>query len=36
MIRRMRPAAPRWAGAAAPYAVGSIAMFWAIERVAAF
>ncbi len=36
MIRRMRPAAPRWAGSAAPYAVGSIAMFWVIERVAAF
>ena len=36
MVRRMRPSAPRWAGAAAPYAIGSIAMFWVIERVAAF
>ena len=36
MVRRMRPSAPRWVGAAAPYAIGSIAMFWVIERVAAF
>jgi len=36
MVRRIRPAWPRWAGLAAPYAIGSIAMFWVIERVAAF
>jgi HupE / UreJ protein len=33
---RTRLAQPRWAGLAAPYAIGSIAMFWVIERVAAF
>jgi hydrogenase/urease accessory protein HupE len=27
---------PRWAGLAAPYAIGSIAVFWVIERAAAF
>ena len=27
---------PRWAELAPPYAIGSIAMFWVIERVAAF
>jgi hydrogenase/urease accessory protein HupE len=36
LARRVRPALPRWAGLAAPYAIGSIAMFWVIERVAAF
>jgi hypothetical protein len=36
MVRRVRPSWPRWAAAAAPYAIGSIAMFWVIERVAAF
>jgi HupE/UreJ protein len=36
LIRRIRLSWPRWAGLAAPYAIGSIAMFWVIERVAAF
>jgi HupE / UreJ protein len=36
LIRRVRLAWPRWADLAAPYAIGSIAMFWVIERVAAF
>jgi hydrogenase/urease accessory protein HupE len=27
---------PRWSDLAVPYAIGTIAMFWAIERVAAF
>src|SRR5262245_37050233 len=36
MIRRIRGRWPRWTGLAAPYAIGSIAMFWVIERVAAF
>jgi hydrogenase/urease accessory protein HupE len=36
LIRRMRLSWPRWAGLAAPYAIGSIAMFCVIERVAAF
>jgi len=36
LIRRVRVAWPRWADLAAPYAIGSIAMFWVIERTAAF
>ena len=36
LVRRIRIAWPGWAGLAAPYAIGSIAMFWVIERVAAF
>lgn len=35
-VARHVPIRPRWAGLAAPYAIGSIAMFWVIERVAAF
>lgn len=34
--RRRRWSLPRTAEAAMPYAIGSIAMFWGIERVAAF
>jgi hypothetical protein len=36
MVRRARSSWPRWGGLVAPYAIGSIAMFWVIERVAAF
>jgi hypothetical protein len=36
VIRRVRLSWPGWARLAAPYAIGSIAMFWVIERVAAF
>jgi hypothetical protein len=36
LIRRARFAWPRGADLAAPYAIGSLAMFWVIERVAAF
>jgi hydrogenase/urease accessory protein HupE len=36
LVRRIRMSGPRWADLAAPYAIGSIAMFWVIERVAAF
>jgi hypothetical protein len=36
LLLRFRSAWPRWAGLAAPYAIGSIAMFWVIERAAAF
>jgi hypothetical protein len=36
LARWIRLARPRWADMAIPYAVGSIAMFWVIERVAAF
>jgi hypothetical protein len=35
-VRRIRPTWPRQAELAAPYAIGSIAMFWVVERVAAF
>ena len=34
--RRIRMAWPRWAGLVPPYAIGSLAMFWVIQRVAAF
>ena len=33
---RMAKGVPRWAEAIPSYAIGSIAMFWVIERVAAF
>ena len=33
---RVKRPAPRWAQLAPPYAIGSIAMFWLIQRVAAF
>ncbi|MGQ0680772.1 HupE/UreJ family protein [Bradyrhizobium sp.] len=36
VVRRVRCSWPGWARLAAPYAIGSIAMFWVIERVAAF
>jgi hydrogenase/urease accessory protein HupE len=36
LTRRFRSAWPRWADLTAPYAIGSIAMFWVIERVSAF
>jgi hydrogenase/urease accessory protein HupE len=35
-IRRTGMAWPRWAGLVPPYAIGSMAMFWVIQRVAAF
>jgi hydrogenase/urease accessory protein HupE len=34
--RRIRLAWPRWAELVPPYAIGSVAMFWAIQRVSAF
>ncbi|MGE0031992.1 MAG: HupE/UreJ family protein [Steroidobacteraceae bacterium] len=34
--RRSRATVPGWAGQLAPYAIGSIAMFWVIERIAGF
>jgi hydrogenase/urease accessory protein HupE len=34
--RRIHPTWPRWAALAPPYAIGSVAMFWVIQRVAAF
>jgi hydrogenase/urease accessory protein HupE len=36
LIRRTRVAWPQWAGLVPPYAIGSVAMFWVIERVAGF
>jgi hypothetical protein len=36
LVRSIRVSAPRGAEMAAPYAIGSVAMFWVIERVAAF
>lgn len=35
-LRRIRVQLPRWASPVAPYAVGSVAMFWMIQRVAGF
>ncbi len=35
-VRRARIAIPGWAGLVPPYAIGSLAMFWVIERIAAF
>ncbi len=35
-FRRLRLPLPRWAAVAPAYAIGGIAMFWVIERVAAF
>lgn len=36
VVRRVRRPLPGWARLATPYAIGSVAMFWVIERVAAF
>jgi len=36
LVRRARIALPRWAQLAPPYAIGSVAMFWVMQRVAAF
>jgi len=34
--RRVRVPVPPWADLVAPYAIGTVAMFWVIQRVAAF
>ncbi|MGC1954179.1 MAG: HupE/UreJ family protein [Gammaproteobacteria bacterium] len=36
IIRRARFRFPRWAGLVPPYIIGSTAMFWVVQRVAAF
>ena len=36
LVRRSRVPLPRWAELVPPYAIGSVAMFWVIQRVAAF
>jgi hypothetical protein len=36
LVRRIRIPVPRWAELVPPYAIGSMAMFWVIQRLAAF
>jgi hypothetical protein len=36
LMARARIPLPRWAGLVPPYAIGTIAMFWVIQRIAAF
>jgi hydrogenase/urease accessory protein HupE len=36
LARRVNFPAPRWAPLVPPYAIGTVAMFWVIERIAAF
>ena len=35
-LSRLRLTWPKWAEAIPPYAIGSLAMFWVIQRIAAF
>jgi hypothetical protein len=34
--KRVRIAWPRWAELVPPYAIGSVAIFWVVQRIAAF
>jgi hypothetical protein len=36
LARRVNLPAPQWAPLVPPYAIGSVAMFWVLQRVAAF
>jgi len=36
LARRVKFPAPPWAPLVPPYAIGSVAMFWVIQRIAAF
>jgi hypothetical protein len=36
LAHRSRAAFPRWTELAPPYAIGSVAMFWVLQRVLAF
>lgn len=36
LLRRLPAAVPRWAPLTVPYAIGGTAMFWTLDRVAAF
>jgi hypothetical protein len=36
LVRRIRIPSPRWGELVPPYAIGSVAMFWVIQRIAAF
>jgi hypothetical protein len=35
-LRRVRTSWPAWAGMIPPYAIGSVAAFWTIQRIASF
>jgi hypothetical protein len=36
VLRRVRISFPRWMALVPPYEIGSVAMYWLIQRVAAF
>jgi hydrogenase/urease accessory protein HupE len=36
LVRRIRIPVPRWGELVPPYAIGSVAMFWVIQRIVAF
>jgi len=36
LLRRLPTTLPRWAPSLVPYAIGGVAMFWTLDRVAAF
>jgi hydrogenase/urease accessory protein HupE len=36
LVRRIPLSLPRWAELVPPYAIGSLAMFWVVQRIAAF
>jgi len=36
LVRRIRIPFPRWTEFVPPYAIGATAMFWVIQRIAAF
>jgi hypothetical protein len=36
LVRRIRIPFPRWTEFVPPYAIGSVAMFWVVQRIAAF
>jgi hypothetical protein len=36
LVQRVRIPLPRWVELVPPYAIGSVAMFWVIQRIAAF
>jgi hypothetical protein len=36
VIRRIRIPFPRWAELVPPYTIGSVAMFWVVQRIAVF
>ena len=36
LVRRINVPVPRWGPLVPPYAIGGIAMFWVIQRIAAF